>query len=79
MDKLFGKIEDLVIYKSKEDMYKGIDATIPRKIILGEDSLIDTKAGPLKLKNVFNIECKNGKLLIEAENCFVIFLPNKLK
>ena len=76
MDKLFGKIEDLVIYKSKDNIYKGVTASIPAKLTLGQDSSIETSIGTLPLKNVFNVECKRGKLLIECDNCFVIFLPN---
>ena len=76
MNKIHGVIEDLVVYKSNSDKYKGQQACIPAKVVLGQDSVIDTNIGPIKLKNVFNVECKRGKLLIECDNCFVIFLPN---
>ena len=78
MNEIFGVIEDLTLYKSNGDKYKGQDASIPAKINLGQDAVIDTKVGKLQLKNIFNVECKSGKLLIESDNCFVIFLPNKL-
>ena len=79
MNKIHGVIEDLVIYKSNGDIYKGQQACIPSKVTLGTDSVIDTNIGPIHLKNIFNVDCKNRKLLIECDNCFVIFLPNKLK
>ena len=76
MNKIHGVIEDLVLYKSNGDIYKGQQACISRKVTLGADSVIDTNIGPLILKNIFNVECKNRILLIECDNCFVIFLPN---
>ncbi len=55
MNKIHGVIEDLVIYKSNGDIYKGQQACIPSKVTLGTDSVIDTNIGPIPLKHVFNV------------------------